>query len=114
MASADNMTDGQEGIEGVVSTPDLALNGRGDNLGLTHQGEGLSLRTRGSPRPGSPTDQSREDRGCEELAESHNSLYYGLPAISLDRLQKVQNSLARAIDPSVRRHHHITSYYYYS
>lgn len=37
-----------------------------------------------------------------------NSLYYGLPAVSLDRLQKVQNSLARVIDPSVRRHHHIT------
>jgi hypothetical protein len=36
-----------------------------------------------------------------------NSLYYGLPAISLDRLQKVQNSLARVVDPSVRRHHHI-------
>ena len=37
-----------------------------------------------------------------------NSLYYGLPALSLDRLQKVQNSLARVVDPSVRRHHHIT------
>ena len=37
-----------------------------------------------------------------------NSLYYGLPAVSLDRLQKVQNSLARVVDPSVRRHHHIT------
>jgi hypothetical protein len=37
-----------------------------------------------------------------------NSLYYGLPAASLDRLQKVQNSLARVVDPSVRRHHHIT------
>ena len=35
-----------------------------------------------------------------------NSLYYGLPAVSLDRLQKVLNSLARVIDPSVRRHHH--------
>ena len=34
-----------------------------------------------------------------------NSLYYGLPAVSLDRLQKVQNSLARVVDPSVRRHH---------
>ena len=37
-----------------------------------------------------------------------NSRYYGLPAISVDRLQKVQNSLARVVDPSVRRHHHIT------
>ena len=37
-----------------------------------------------------------------------NSLYYGLPAVSIDRLQKVQNSLARVVDPSVRRHHHIT------
>ena len=37
-----------------------------------------------------------------------NSLYYNLPAVSLDRLQKVQNSLARVIVPSVRRHHHIT------
>ena len=37
-----------------------------------------------------------------------NSLYYSLPALSLDRLQKVQNSLARVVDPSVRRHHHIT------
>ena len=37
-----------------------------------------------------------------------NSLYYGLPALSLDRLQKVQNSLARVVDPSVRRHHQIT------
>ena len=31
-----------------------------------------------------------------------NSLYYGLSAVSLDRLQKVQNSLARVVDPSVR------------
>ena len=37
-----------------------------------------------------------------------NSLYYGLPAVSIDRLQKVQYSLARVVDPSVRRHHHIT------
>ena len=34
-----------------------------------------------------------------------NSLYH---ALSLDRLQKVQNSLARVVDPSVRRHHQIT------
>jgi len=37
-----------------------------------------------------------------------NSLYYNLPATSLDRLQKVQNALARVVVPSVRRHHHIT------
>ena len=37
-----------------------------------------------------------------------NSLFYGLPAVTLDRLQKVQNSLARVVIPSVRRHHHIT------
>jgi len=38
-----------------------------------------------------------------------NSLFYGLPAITLDSLQGVQNSLARVIIPSVRRHHHITT-----
>ena len=32
-----------------------------------------------------------------------NSLFYGLPASSLDRLQKVQNSLARVVVPSVKR-----------
>ena len=37
-----------------------------------------------------------------------NSLYYGLPAVSLDRLQKAPNSLTHVVDPSVRRHHHIT------
>ena len=37
-----------------------------------------------------------------------NSLLYGLPSSSLDRLQKVQNSLARVVVPSVRRRHHIT------
>jgi hypothetical protein len=37
-----------------------------------------------------------------------NSLFYGLPAVTLDRLQKVQNSLARVVIPSVRRHHNIT------
>ena len=36
-----------------------------------------------------------------------NSLFYGLPASSLDRLQKVQNSLARVVVPCVKRHHHI-------
>ena len=38
-----------------------------------------------------------------------NSLYYNLPAVSLDRLQKVKNALARVVVPFVRRHHHITS-----
>ena len=33
---------------------------------------------------------------------------YNLPAVFLDRLQKVQNALARVVVPSVRRHHHIT------
>ena len=37
-----------------------------------------------------------------------NSLYYNLSAVSLDRLQKVQNALTRVVVPSVRRHHHIT------
>jgi hypothetical protein len=35
-----------------------------------------------------------------------NSLYYNLPAVSLDRLQKDQNALARVVVLSVR--HHIT------
>ena len=37
-----------------------------------------------------------------------NSLYFGLPERSLDRLQRVQNSLARAVVPSVHRFDHIT------
>jgi hypothetical protein len=37
-----------------------------------------------------------------------NSLYFGLPNCLLDRLQRVQNSLARAIVPTVRRFDHIT------
>ena len=37
-----------------------------------------------------------------------NSLYFGLPATSINRLQKIQNSLARVVYPSVKRHHHIT------
>jgi hypothetical protein len=37
-----------------------------------------------------------------------NSLYYGLPKTSLQRLQYVQNSLARVVVPSVRRFDHIT------
>src|SRR5207245_1338576 len=38
-----------------------------------------------------------------------NSLFYNLPAKSLNRLQIVQNDLARLVVPSVRRNHHITS-----
>lgn len=37
-----------------------------------------------------------------------NSLFYGLPASSLDRFQRVQNALARVVIPSVKRHHHIS------
>jgi hypothetical protein len=37
-----------------------------------------------------------------------NSLFFGLPDCMLDRLQRVQNSLARAVVPSVRRYDHIT------
>jgi len=37
-----------------------------------------------------------------------NSLYYNLPNSSIHRLQLVQNSLARAVIPSVKRCHHIT------
>jgi len=37
-----------------------------------------------------------------------NSLFYGLPDVSLNRLQKVQNALARVVVPSVKRNHHIT------
>ena len=37
-----------------------------------------------------------------------NSLYYGLPESSITRLQRVQNSLARVVHPSVKRHHHIS------
>ena len=37
-----------------------------------------------------------------------NSLFYNLPAKSLNRLQLVQNALARVVFPSVRRNHHIT------
>ena len=37
-----------------------------------------------------------------------NSLFYGLPATSVNRLQKVQNALARVVVPSVKRSHHIT------
>src|SRR5271163_4232962 len=35
-----------------------------------------------------------------------NSLFHDLPASFLNRLQKVQNSLARVVVPSTRRHHH--------
>jgi hypothetical protein len=37
-----------------------------------------------------------------------NSLLYNLPNNSLDRLQRVQNSLARFVIPAVKRHHHIS------
>src|SRR6187401_1389667 len=37
-----------------------------------------------------------------------NSLFYNLPNTSIDRLQLVQNSLARFVFPSVRRCHHIS------
>ncbi len=37
-----------------------------------------------------------------------NSLYYGLPDSSINRLQQVQNSLARLVMPFVKRHDHIT------
>ena len=36
-----------------------------------------------------------------------NSLYAALPASSIHRLQLVQNALARAVVPSVRRFQHI-------
>ena len=37
-----------------------------------------------------------------------NSLYYGLPDTSINRLQRVQNSLARVVLPSIKYHDHIT------
>ena len=37
-----------------------------------------------------------------------NSLFYNLPSTSIDRLQHVQNSLARVVVPSVRRCDHIS------
>jgi Reverse transcriptase (RNA-dependent DNA polymerase)/Endonuclease/Exonuclease/phosphatase family len=37
-----------------------------------------------------------------------NSLYFNLPAATLNRLQVVQNALARVVVPSVRRNHHIS------
>ena len=37
-----------------------------------------------------------------------NSLFYNLPAKSLNRLQLVQNALARVVVPSVRRNHQLT------
>jgi hypothetical protein len=37
-----------------------------------------------------------------------NSLYYGLPASSIKRLQLVQNTLARVVVTSVKRRHHIS------
>src|SRR3981081_557550 len=37
-----------------------------------------------------------------------NSLFYSHPASAINRLQQVQNSLARAVDPTVRYNQHIT------
>ena len=37
-----------------------------------------------------------------------NALFYNLPNASLNRLQLVQNSLARAVDQSVKRSEHIS------
>src|SRR5206468_12896291 len=37
-----------------------------------------------------------------------NSLFYGLPDLSLRRLQLVQNTLARVVVPTVHRFHHIS------
>ena len=37
-----------------------------------------------------------------------NSLFFGLPKSSLHRLQLVQNSLARAVIPSIKKYHHIS------
>jgi hypothetical protein len=37
-----------------------------------------------------------------------NSLFYNLPSTSINRLQKIQNSLARLVMPFVKRYDHIT------
>ena len=37
-----------------------------------------------------------------------NSLFYGLPSTSINRLQRIQNALARVVVPSVKRTDHIT------
>jgi len=37
-----------------------------------------------------------------------NSLFYNLPDLSINRLQRVQNSLARVVVPSIKRSQHIT------
>src|SRR5207247_7530735 len=37
-----------------------------------------------------------------------NSLFYGLPDTSIKRLQRVQNTLARVVLPSLKRSDHIT------
>src|SRR3989441_11220385 len=37
-----------------------------------------------------------------------NSIFYGLPDLSLHRLQLVKNALARVVVPTVRRFHHIS------
>jgi len=37
-----------------------------------------------------------------------NSLFYGLPLSSINRIQRIQNCLARVVVPSTKRSHHIT------
>jgi hypothetical protein len=37
-----------------------------------------------------------------------NSLFYGLPSSTINRIQRIQNSLARVVVPSTRRYHHIS------
>lgn len=49
---------------------------------------------------------------CNALVSSKldfcNSLYYGLPQSSINRLQLIQNSLARVVCPTVMRRDHVT------
>ena len=37
-----------------------------------------------------------------------NSLFYGLPSSSINRLQRIQNALARVVYPNIKRNSHIT------
>jgi hypothetical protein len=39
-----------------------------------------------------------------------NSLFFGLPAKSIDRLQRIQNALVRAVFPDLRKSDHISPY----